>query len=59
MTPEIPELFKKLLNKDEGEILLDDLIIRITKFNKQNKQKELVSEGYGSWIGELVLDGKK
>ena len=45
-------------SKEETEPL-DNFIIQISKLNKTTKKKELISEGYGSWLGEIVIDDKK
>jgi hypothetical protein len=37
----------------------DHLNIQILKLNPSTKQKEVVSEGHGSWIGQIYVDSKK
>lgn len=49
---------KLFASKQETEPL-DNFIIQITKLNKTTKKKELISDGYGSWLGEIVIDDKK
>ena len=39
--------------------MLDDMVIRITQYKKETKTKECICEGYGSWIGSIVLDNKQ
>lgn len=38
---------------------LDHLEIQILKVNPTTKQKELVSEGHGCWLGQIYFEGKK
>jgi hypothetical protein len=37
----------------------DHLNIKISKLNPTTKQKEVVSEGHGSWIGQIYIDNIK
>jgi hypothetical protein len=49
----------KLFSSKEEDVPLDHYIIQIYQVNKTTKQKELVSEGHGSWLGQCYIDGKK
>ena len=41
------------------EVPFDHFIIQISKLNPTTKVKDLVSEGHGSWLGQIYIDGKK
>jgi hypothetical protein len=41
------------------EIPLDHFIIQISQLNKETKTKDLVSEGHGTWLGQVYVEGKK
>jgi len=50
----ISSLFTK-----SNEPVLDNFTITISKVNPSTKTKEPVSEGHGSWLGQIYIDGKK
>lgn len=47
-----------LFSSKTEEIPLDHFIVQISKLNKETKQKNLVSEGHGSWLGQIYIDNK-
>lgn len=48
-----------LFGSKAEETPYDHMIIQISKLNTQTKVKDLVSEGHGSWLGQIYFDGKK
>ncbi len=48
---------KLFWSKDDSPVL-DELSINISQVGK-DKTKEVKSSGYGSWLGQIYLDGKK
>ena len=48
----------KLFWTKEEEPVLDEFVISISQVNK-DKVKEVKSKGFGSWLGQIYLDGKK
>ena len=47
------------LFKTQETVPTDIFTTTITKLNKATKEKVLVSEGTGSYFGQIYLDGKK
>lgn len=41
------------------EVSNDHFIIQISKLNPTTKVKDLISEGHGSWLGQIFIEGKK
>lgn len=48
-----------LFKSKEKKIPSDDVVIQILQVNPTTKQKDFVSEGSGSWLGEIIIDSKR
>ncbi len=50
-------VLSKVFSKKK-EIQYDEAKIEIKKFNPENKTKEVVAKGFGSWIGQIYFGDK-
>ncbi len=48
-----------LFKSKADETPFDHMAITLTQLNPTTKQKELVCEGHGSWLGQIYIDSKK
>ena len=37
----------------------DHLIITISQVDPKTKERKVISEGHGSWVGQVYIDSKK
>jgi len=48
------------LFKSKAEnIPADHISISISQVNSVSKQKDIICEGHGSWLGQIYIDSKK
>ncbi len=48
----------KLFGSKNDNPVFDEFVIQISQVNKE-KVKEVKSQGFGSWLGQIYLEGKK